>query len=513
MTSRFLACATGGFYTNPTTGSVVASEKSLNISWDTSCLSNTAAVDIYLIAPSLASSRIHEWQNVNYALGSYETTLEPSWWNASTSIPLQLSIVTAGSQPFLSPFPAGPVFTATYTAPSSGSTPADASPNNPNSVTYVNNFPTNSSLSKGKIAAGLLIPLFLIGLGIYMYIRRSRAKGKEKRKRFSEAVDKRMSTISTDWKSITPAGATAAIRNSIAVASTGNRSSAFTFGAIRPVSTMAVEGDSASAEKQSIDMSQLRPGIRASAFGERVSRVSFAADVRPSMESRRTTTTSRAFRSSRASSFVPPLPIPALPTQDTGDMSPTQTKGALSLTVEDIQARIEGDDTAESHSNMEDVWPSLSSECTLSNFCTIFKCYIVMRTGDEEDGDNYLLPQRESSGINVPAPPVPVHPVPAPTSPTSGMMTLPDNVMSPDEMLRAYATRKMASPPTSPIAFPARTLSYNGSIMRTLYTPTSPPPDSSSSVSVRASVTQTSDAEKRYTTSYASIDPYGGFAE
>jgi hypothetical protein len=367
MTGCFLACNTGGFYTNPTTGMVVSSANSLNISWDISCLSNTPAVDIYLIAPGLANSRIHEWQDVNFALGSYQTTLEPRWWNDSSSVPLQFSIVSSGSQPFLSPLPAGPVFTATYTAPTSGSTPADADLSTPNTVTYVNNFPTDSSLSKGKIAAGVLVPLFFIAIGIYVYIKISRSKGKEKRRRFSEAVDKRMSTISTDWKSITAAGATAAIRNSMAVGSIGNRSSGFTFGAIRPSSTMAVEGDSASIEKESIDisqMNQLRPGIRASAFGERVSRVSFATDVRPSMDSRRTTTTSRVFRSSLASSFIPPLPIPAFPIQNnTGDISPTQTKGALSLTPEDINARMEGDDTAESHSNMDEVWPSLSSGC------------------------------------------------------------------------------------------------------------------------------------------------------
>ena len=131
-----------------------------------------------------------------------------------------------------------------------------------------------------------------------------------------------------------------------------------------------------------------------------------------------------------------------------------------------------------------------------------------MRTGDEQDaGDDYPLPQKQS--VDLPLPPFPVHPAPAPASPASGMMPIPDNVMSPDDMLRAYATRKMVSPPTSPIAFPARTLSYNGSTMRTLYTPTTPTPDTSSGVAVRVSVTQTTDAEKRYTPSYASIDPYG----
>lgn len=129
-----------------------------------------------------------------------------------------------------------------------------------------------------------------------------------------------------------------------------------------------------------------------------------------------------------------------------------------------------------------------------------------MRTGSgQEIGDDYLLPQKKS--IDLPMPPYPVHP--APTSPAPSMMAVPDNVMSPDEMLRAYATRKITSPPTSPIAYPARTLSYNGSSMRTLYASVSPTPESSSGIT--ASATPTTDAEKRYTSSYASVDPYAAF--
>ena len=90
-------------------------------------------------------------------------------------------------------------------------------------------------------------------------------------------------------------------------------------------------------------MSQLRPGLRASAFGERVSQVSFAADVRPSMEALRTVT-SCAFRSS----IVPP--VPGIPTRQNSDdnastpgsMSPTPSEGPLTLTPENIRARISG---------------------------------------------------------------------------------------------------------------------------------------------------------------------------
>lgn len=66
-------------------------------------------------------------------------------------------------------------------------------------------------------------------------------------------------------------------------------------------------------------------------------------------------------------------------------------------------------------------------------------------------------------------------------SPVLGMMpmqAMPDNVMSPDEMLRAYATRKVTSPTSSPrsgtLAFPAPVANYNGNGMRTLYSPTTP---------------------------------------
>ncbi|KAH7914890.1 hypothetical protein BJ138DRAFT_1170275 [Hygrophoropsis aurantiaca] len=439
------SCDTGGFYTNPTTGATVASTDNLNITWDTTCLSGTSAVDIYLIASSL---RIHEWTNVNYALGSYQTTLEPRWWNDTSSVNLQFSIVTSGTPSFLSPFPAGPVFTATYTAPTSGGTPAAADLNTPDTVTTVNNFPTNSSSSKGKIAAGVLVPLILIGLGIAAYLKMKRAKGKEKRRRFSEAVDKRMSTISTDWKSMSAAGASAAIRNSMAVSNSGNRNSAFSFGNIRPISTAAVEGDHMS-EKTAVDtsaphMSQLRPGLRAAGLGERVSRVSFAADVRPSMESRRNVA-SRAFHTG----FVPPVPT----RQDSDELSPTQTMGPFSLSSEDIRARISGDEPSQARPSMDEVWPSLT----------------MMRTGGEGEvlGEDYLLPQQQT--VELPLPPTPVHHAPA--SPI-GMIPMHDSVMSPDEMLRAYAERKVTSPPPNgAVSFPPQAAMYNGNGMRTLYSP------------------------------------------
>lgn len=103
-----------------------------------------------------------------------------------------------------------------------------------------------------------------------------------------------------------------------------------------------------------------------------------------------------------------------------------------------------------------------------------------MRTGvnGSDDADEYILPPRTPSPA-MPMPPTPTHQ--NPKSPVLGLMPMqpmPANVMSPDEMLRAYATRKVTSPTSSPssgsLTFPAPVANYNGNGMRTLYTPTTP---------------------------------------
>jgi len=427
-------CSTGGFYTSPANGQTLSANSLLSISWDTSCLS-TKAVDIYLYAPSTTKSLIHEWQDVPYTPGSYKATLEPQWWNSTSSVNLQLSIVESGTPVFLSPYPAGPVFNATY---SGSPTPSSA---NDSGITDVSSMLVKHSLSGGKIAASVIMPLLLIiGIAVGYYLKVSRAKGREERKRWSEAVDKRMSTVSTDWKPMSAAGANAAVRNSIY---SGNRASAFSFGATRPTSEYTVEGGSAGIGAKGIynsspQMSQAHSTSRPSlaSTGERVSRVSFAADPRPSADRR--TIVSRAYHNA----FVPPVPS----FKDPDELSPTQKQGPFALTQEDISARVSGggDDDA-------DVMPALS----------------MMRTGSA-DADEFILSRPVS-------PPMPTPPTPALQAPK--VPKIHTNLMSPDEMLRAYAARKVTSPtspPGSGISYPAPVVNYNGNGMRTLYSPYSP---------------------------------------
>jgi hypothetical protein len=468
------SCQTGGFYTNPTNGQSLDATAPLNISWDTTCLS-TSTVDIYLYAPGSQNSLIHQWNNVGYAAGHYMATLQPSWWNGSASENMQFTIIQSGTLVAMNPLPAGPIFTATY----SGS-PTSSSGTTGSEITDVGSLETKKGLSKGGIAAAIIFPLLIVTLCIAVWVRFSRAKAGEKSKRWSEAIDKRMSTISTDWKSMSAAGANAAIRNSMA----GNRASSFSFGAIRPSSQFSVDADTAGSGSKGLymhdnndlfgtngekpQMSQLRSDPRPSVngTGERVSRVSFAADTRPSID--RKSIASRAFHTG----FVPPVP----PRRDSGmstlddldaanAMSPTQTQGALTLDPEDINAKVSGVEEG------VDVMPALS----------------MMRTGvhhtefdaDAEEAaqndDDWIIPRAPPAAL--PTPPLPTAQISPSKSLMMDMQPMPANVMSPDEMLRAYATRRVTSSPGTPApAFPAPAVNYNGNGMRTLYSPVTPGP-------------------------------------
>lgn len=102
-----------------------------------------------------------------------------------------------------------------------------------------------------------------------------------------------------------------------------------------------------------------------------------------------------------------------------------------------------------------------------------------MRTGDLSSGTDDMLLTKPSSPP-LPTPPTATYQIPK--SPIMGVMPMqpmPANVMSPDEMLRAYAERRNfggaapSSMMTGP-AVPAPAMNYNGNGMRTLYAPTTP---------------------------------------
>ncbi|TFK32991.1 hypothetical protein BDQ12DRAFT_658570, partial [Crucibulum laeve] len=326
------ACKSGStqFITSPTTGSSIDALQPLEITWNPDCVT-APALSLYVIASSLPTPGLYNTTSIPTSAGKYSLQLKPRWWNSTSSQTLQVALVPSTNALWDNDYPGGPVFTATYTPPSDGTIPAIADVSKKgDDVPVASGAIAQSGMNPGKTAAAVLLPLLFVLLCIGAYLKMQRSKGKEKRKRWSEAVDKRMSTISTDWKSVSAAGAQAAIRNSIAVGN--NRNSSFSFGAIRPGSTYTAENGEVAAGQAGVgarQMSQMRPGVGlrnpaslpSASSTERVSRVSFAADTRvsrvsfadsarpsigsrPSGEQRRT----RAFHSA----YIPPVPtIPA----------------------------------------------------------------------------------------------------------------------------------------------------------------------------------------------------------
>ncbi|KAG6852841.1 hypothetical protein C0991_008659, partial [Blastosporella zonata] len=445
-------CTTGGLYKSPTSSSSLDSLQPIIIQWDSSCLSSQK-LDIHLLAPwyNGATTEMTVWSGVNNADGQKSVTIMPKWWNDTSEVKVQLAIVEAGTLVSMTPLPAGPVWTATYTKPSDGSTPASADMSSGDSSTTTT---ATKTLAPGKTAAAVIMTLLAVGALVFLYFRYQRKKSAQKSQRFSVAVDKRMSTISTDWKSMSAAGAQAAIRNSIAV----NRdSSAFSFGAIRPTSTYSAttpaDDDGTIPQMQQVRTGTgvgLRHPAGAAAFAaerqSRVSRVSFADTVgRPSGESRRT----RAFHSA----YVPPVPTrvsvypdgedeKSVPEDDVktrkseseesagthGTLSPRQNAGPLTLTPEDIRARIQGQ--GRSTNEYDEVMPALSSAT-----------YAPTSPALSPPPSAFTLSAYDSA--------------PSPTTNTNTGMAPPLPVMSPDDMLRAYAVRKSTGPAPSSFTTPA----------------------------------------------------------
>ncbi|KAG6893949.1 hypothetical protein C0992_008036, partial [Termitomyces sp. T32_za158] len=261
-------CTTGGFYTSPANDATLDSSQPLLIKWDPSCL-DSQKLDIHLLAPGFngANTEITVWPGILNADAQKSVAIQPQWWNSTSQVQVQLVIVPAGLPSAMTPLPAGPLFTFT-----SNGTTTD-SPLAADAAAGIAPSGTSKSPSPGATAAAVILLLLFVGLAIFAYMRYQRRRASAKSKRFSQALDKRMSTISADWKSISAAGAQAAIRNSIAPT---RDSVAFSFGHVRP-------SIDAPAPAAPAPMKQVRtgtgvglrnPGAAAAIAAERASRVS-----------------------------------------------------------------------------------------------------------------------------------------------------------------------------------------------------------------------------------------------
>ncbi|KAF8957711.1 hypothetical protein BDZ97DRAFT_1762699 [Flammula alnicola] len=236
-------------------------------------------------------------------------------------------------------------------------------------------------MSPGKTAAAVLIPLLFVILCIDAYIKLKHST----------------------------AGANAAIRKAIGV---GNRNSSSSFGAIRPSSTIAVEGEDAGAAgvgSQGRQMSQMRTGVglrspAAMSSTERVSRISFAP-----------------YTHDEGLIFLPFWLFPTMRMKQ-------QVITPRTLSPEDIRSRIAAEksknSSQENGNEFSEIMPALSKEAILLSLMTCSCPPLLLLRGISQTRYHHTQAMR------------------SPVMSTMPIQPMPANVMSPDEMLRAYAERK-----------------------------------------------------------------------
>lgn len=237
---------------------------------------------------------------------------------------------------------AGPIFTGTYNAtaaaianPGSNSTVSTTPLDSAQRITAANNLPAKG-LTKGQIAAAVIMPILVVAAGIAAYVWWSRKKEATRRKEYRENLDQRMSIApGADWAPISAAGAAAAIRQSVAIGSSGGDRNT------RASSFFARQSTYTTDPPQ--EMRQTSRARNMSTEQSRTSRVSFA-ETAPARGGDRPAVPPlpQAYRKSSAYSA-------AESTYSTGDndgngaaLSPTQREGAFALDEDSIRDRLSG---------------------------------------------------------------------------------------------------------------------------------------------------------------------------
>lgn len=199
LTTTACNLASGDLYTFPTSTSTIDATSPLTFKWNTDCAMGPN-VDLYLYEPSSTNGLIHVWQNADFSAGQYTATLQPKWWNDTTTANLQLSILKSGAASWDTSSPAGPVFkinyaaSAMYTTTTVGGalktdTAAAAATQSQDAVFQdVSSTNTSKGPSKAVIAVAVLIPLLVVGIAVAVAVRFWRAREAEKRRRWSQAL-------------------------------------------------------------------------------------------------------------------------------------------------------------------------------------------------------------------------------------------------------------------------------------------------------------------------------------
>ena len=199
--------AAGDLYKFPNASSTIDATQPVTFLWNTACTLSSPQVDIYLYAPSSSNGLIQAWTGADYTSGQFTVQLLPKWWNNTASARLQMTLVESGQPAWnAGTGPAGPVFTINYPTSAMTSTTASGVVTNSagasasgNSVFQsVNNTANQSTgISKGAIAAAVIVPLLVVAGLLAVAIRFWRTKEQKKRRRWSQAMS---SNSNLEWE-------------------------------------------------------------------------------------------------------------------------------------------------------------------------------------------------------------------------------------------------------------------------------------------------------------------------
>ncbi|KAG9054493.1 hypothetical protein FS842_004977 [Serendipita sp. 407] len=224
--------ATCKLYKSPIWNQRVNSSTPVSFKWDPACLDeDTAYVTLKLLS---SRGEVFRWEYVDGKAGNYDTELNADWWDQGLEVPLQVAIMAQDEPIFLSPYPAGPIFTAVNSNPPASSLSVAATTasgaHTQTSVTHLSNFAGGGGTlnvasyvssqragHRGRVAAAVVVPLLLaIALAVGGYVFWSRRNTFRRRQQWADNIDKRMSRISSDWQSISAAEARGSVHGSAA---------------------------------------------------------------------------------------------------------------------------------------------------------------------------------------------------------------------------------------------------------------------------------------------------------
>lgn len=452
-------CKSLSVYKSPSTGDTVQASDPLTISWDTSyasCLgSGYTNIDIYLLSPTSQSGHVKIFSSIPFSAGTYTKSLDPGWWNNTGDIELTIDFVPTGQLLAYNPFTAGPVINVK--SPTGSNPSGDTSDSTDPTLKTSGDVAQGGSLPKGSIAAAILLPIIAIILALAVYAKISRKKRAERTRRFSQAMNARMSRISGDWQNMaqenhkfTPRDSTASVLRMSAVFDQGMQ--------------MDVSDDAQRVSIANLPYSQSQPvGSRTSrfnppTFGTRQSRISFAPEVNASKERL------SAYSTGRVSRAFPAEEAPPVPRGDFGRAVSGNPASIASVSVYDVNSiyAVESHEQHDDHgalSPTQTTGPVALSNDDINNIDTA-PALSLMRNG----GNSAAKPSDDLL-LTPPAPPTPTHTPGSPLgssfgapplSPLGPMPMQPQMVsaMSPDDMLRQYAKAKgktsLGSTVTSP---------------------------------------------------------------